>query len=41
MGIPRRHYIAAVLPNNQMMVVGGRTDKDFDTKTDSVEVATT
>ena len=34
MGTPRCHCIAAVLPNNQLMVVGAYTD------TDSVEFAT-
>ena len=37
MRIPRRDCFAAVLPNNQLMVVGGRSNRDL---TDSVEVAT-
>ena len=40
MGTPRWECIVAVLPNNQLMVVGGRTGKRCDTKTDSVEFAT-
>ena len=40
MGTPRQLCIAAVLPNNQLMVVGGRTGKNFRTDTDSVEFAT-
>ena len=40
MGTPRQLCIAAVLPNNQLMVVGGRTGKNFWTGTDSVEFAT-
>ena len=39
MGTPRHDCIAAVLPNNQLMVVGGRTGKNFRTDTDSVEFA--
>ena len=38
MRIPRYHCFAAVLPNNQLMVVGGNTEGL--TNTDSVEVAT-
>ena len=37
MRIPRRDCFAAVLPNNQLMVVGGRSNRDL---TDAVEVAT-
>ena len=40
MGTPRWRCIAAVLPNNQLMVVGGYTGKPRDTGTDSVELAT-
>ena len=39
MGTPRNECIAAVLPNNQLMVVGGYTGKTTDTETDSVEFA--
>ena len=39
MGIPRWQCIAAVLPNNQLMVVGGRTGKGYGTDTDSTELA--
>ena len=39
MGTPRWKCIAAVLPDNQLMVVGGRTGKKYDTKTDSTEFA--
>ena len=39
MGTPRYDCIAAVLPNNQLMVVGGYTGKHYDTQTDSVELA--
>ena len=38
MATPRFKCIAAVLPNNQLMVVGGWTE--FDSETDSVELAT-
>ena len=37
MGTPRRDCIAAVLPNNQLMVVGGYTNGEI--KIDSVELA--
>ena len=37
MATPRWNCFAAVLPNNQLMVVGGETDRDT---TDSVELAT-
>ena len=41
MGTPRCWCIAAVLPNNQLMVVGGCTSKRYiDTETNSVEFAT-
>ena len=41
MGTPRYQCIAAVLPNNQLMVVGGYTGKrDVNTGTNSVEFAT-
>ena len=40
MATPRRQCIAAVLPSNQLMVVGGRTGKGIDTGTNSVELAT-
>ena len=36
MGTPQRDCIAAVLPNNQLMVVGGYIGSD---NTDSVEFA--
>ena len=36
----RCHCLVAVLPGNQLMVVGGYTDIYADTKTDKVEVAT-
>jgi hypothetical protein len=39
MGTPRWECIAAVLPNNQLMVVGGKTGKAFSTFTDSTELA--
>jgi serine/threonine protein kinase len=39
MWTPRWRCIAAVLPNNQLMVVGGYTGKGFKTETDSVELA--
>jgi hypothetical protein len=39
MGTPRWDCIAAVLPNNQLMVVGGRTSEDVISATDSVEFA--
>ena len=39
MEIPRWQCMAAVLPNNQLMVVGGFTGEDF-SDTDSVEFAT-
>ena len=38
MGTPRLDCIAAVLPNNQLMVVGGYTSEGS-TTTDSVEFA--
>jgi hypothetical protein len=38
MGTPRYNCIAAVLPNNQLMVVGGYTGSK-DGATDSVEFA--
>jgi hypothetical protein len=37
MATPRRRCYAAVLPDNQLMVVGGNTGSD---NTDSVEIAT-
>ena len=37
MGTPRYNCIAAVLPNNQLMVVGGYTNGEI--KIDSVELA--
>jgi type II secretory pathway component GspD/PulD (secretin) len=37
MGTPRLDCIAAVLPNNQMMVMGGYTNEDIVNSTDSVE----
>ena len=37
MATPRRRCLVAVLPHNELMVVGGTTRDD---KTDSVEVAT-
>ena len=40
MGTPRYRCIAAVLPNNQLMVVGGNTGIGYDTRTNSVEFAT-
>ena len=40
MRIPRQQCIAAVLSNNQLMVVGGYTGKSYLTETDSVEIAT-
>ena len=40
MKTPRWDCIAAVLPNNQLIVVGGKTGRDHYTKTDSVEFAT-
>ena len=40
MGTPRYQCIAAVLPNNQLMVVGGHTGIAYDTRTNSVEFAT-
>jgi serine/threonine protein kinase len=40
MATPRRLCVAAVLPNNQLMVVGGRTGRGIDTGTNSVELAT-
>ena len=39
MGTPRRGCIAAVLPNNQLMVVGGKIGKEYGTYTDSTEFA--
>ena len=39
MGTPRRQCITAVLPNNQLMVVGGCTGKEYNTETDSTELA--
>ena len=39
MATPRSLCYAAVLPDNQLIVVGGCTDVDY-TKTDSVEIAT-
>ena len=41
MRTPRRQCYAAVLPNNQVIVVGGLTDSSFVTATDTVEIATT
>ena len=40
MATPRRLCVAAILPNNQLMVVGGRTGRGIDTGTNSVESAT-
>ena len=40
MWTPRWRCIAAVLPTNQLMVVGGYTGKSFKTETDLVELAT-
>ena len=40
MATPRCRCVAAVLPNNQLMVVGGWTEGPFIAKTDSVELAT-
>ena len=40
MAKPRSQCIAAVFPNNQLMVVGGCTDKYVNIPTDSVEIAT-
>ena len=40
MATPRRLCVAAILPNNQLMVVGGRTGKGTDTGTNSVELGT-
>ena len=40
MAIPRYECIAAVLPNNQLMVVGGVTGGPLYSETDSVELAT-
>ena len=42
MRTPRRECTAAVLPNNQLMVVGGQIDGDFlfGIETDSTELAT-
>jgi serine/threonine protein kinase len=40
MGTPRWRCIAAVLPNNQLMVVGGMTGKMYNTNTDSTDLAT-
>ena len=39
MATPRRRCYAAVLPDNQLVVVGGYIDSSFN-KTDSVEIAT-
>ena len=39
MGTPRRNCIAAVLPNNQLMMVGGYTGQSGFVETDSVEFA--
>ena len=41
MATPRRCCYATVLPNrgNQLIVVGGYTGRNFDTKTDAVEIA--
>ena len=40
MATPRCDCYAAVLPNNQLMVVGGVTDNIMHDETDSVELAT-
>ena len=40
MATPQRQCIAAVLPSNQLMVVGGQTGKGIDTGINSVELAT-
>ena len=42
MGTPRLQCIAAVLPNNQLIVAGGQIDKDhlYGTVTDLTELAT-
>ena len=39
MGTPRFWCIAAVLPNNQLMVLGGYTGQGGFVETDSVEFA--
>jgi N-acetylneuraminic acid mutarotase len=39
MGTPRLDCITAVLPNNQLMVMGGYTNEDLVNSTDSVEFA--
>ena len=40
MATPRSDCFAAVLKNNQLMVVGGYTNKHDHTETDSIELAT-
>ena len=40
MATPRCHCFAAVLNNNQVMVVRGYTDASIPSETDSVELAT-
>ena len=40
MGTPRRKCYAAVLPDNQLTVVGGQTDSSLDSETGTVEIAT-
>ena len=40
MKISRLHCFAAVLPTNELMVVGGRTTRSMFSETDSVEIAT-
>ena len=39
MGRPRRKCIAVVLPNSQLMVVGGKIGEEYGTNTDSTELA--
>ena len=39
MTTPRWNCVAAVLPNNQLMVVGGYTTSKFTGETDSAEIA--
>ena len=40
MATPRSKCYAAVLPDNQLVVVGGCTSNDYTSRTDSVEIAT-
>ena len=39
MTVPRRKSFVAVLPDNQLLVMGGLIG-NFDTKTDAVEITT-